>query len=93
MCIGSHVCCSSSHRRLATAKPIDILAKYIHDAEDGNEVQPEEPYAMLPTLTVDELEDLHEDIKVYMEIERVCGKILAYFILLSFQTRKNVLEF
>ena len=55
------------------AKPIDILAKYVHDAGEGRTVEPEEPHLLLPTLTLDELDDLHADITVYLEIERVCA--------------------
>ena len=55
-----------------SAKPIDIIAKYIHGAEDGQvDVEAAEPYTLVNTLTVDELEHLNEDIKVYKEIERV----------------------
>jgi hypothetical protein len=46
------------------AKPIDLLAKYVHSEEDIDAVEMHEPYAYLNGLTVKDLEDLIVDIKV-----------------------------
>ena len=47
------------------AKPIDLLAKYISNDEDGvDAVEMHEPYTYLNGLTTTDLEDLLEDIKV-----------------------------
>ncbi|XP_059474217.1 splicing factor Cactin isoform X2 [Neocloeon triangulifer] len=52
------------------AKPIDLLAKYVQSEDDVDAVEMHEPYAYLNGLTIKDLEDLIEDIKVYREIER-----------------------
>lgn len=59
------------------AKPIDLLAKYISAEEDVDAVEMHEPYTYLNGLIVKDLEDLIEDIKVYIELER--GKNLDYW--------------
>ncbi|XP_029202325.2 splicing factor Cactin-like [Acropora muricata] len=51
------------------AKPIDLLAQYVSVEDDDLEVQMHEPYKILVGLTIDDLEDLLVDIKVYMELE------------------------
>ncbi|XP_014666818.1 PREDICTED: cactin-like, partial [Priapulus caudatus] len=51
------------------AKPIDLLAKYISAEEDAEAVEMHEPYTYLTGLTINDLEDLLEDIKVYMELD------------------------
>jgi hypothetical protein len=62
---------------LFTAKPIDLLAKYISAEEEVDAVEMHEPYTYLNGLTIKDLEDLIEDIKVYKELER--GKNLDYW--------------
>ncbi|GAB0100666.1 Cactin [Sergentomyia squamirostris] len=54
------------------AKPIDLLAQYISEKnlDDCLEMQMHEPYTYLNGLGVKDLEDLTEDIKVYMELEK-----------------------
>jgi len=54
------------------AKPIDLLAKYISkDDDDGvDAVEMHEPYTYLNGLTTTDLEDLLEDIKVYVRLEK-----------------------
>ncbi|KAG8312613.1 hypothetical protein J6590_020533 [Homalodisca vitripennis] len=59
------------------AKPIDLLAKYISAEEDVDAVEMHEPYTYLNGLMVKDLEDLIEDIKVYIELEK--GKNLDYW--------------
>ncbi|XP_063242843.1 splicing factor Cactin [Bacillus rossius redtenbacheri] len=59
------------------AKPIDLLAKYISAEEEVDAVEMHEPYTYLNGLTIKDLEDLIEDIKVYKELER--GKNLDYW--------------
>lgn len=51
------------------AKPIDLLAQYISAEEEVDAIEMHEPYTYLNGLTVSDLEDLIEDIKVYKEIE------------------------
>ncbi|PNF41374.1 Cactin [Cryptotermes secundus] len=59
------------------AKPIDLLAKYISAEGEVDAVEMHEPYTYLNGLTIKDLEDLIEDIKVYKELER--GKNLDYW--------------
>lgn len=51
------------------AKPIDLLAKYVGAEEEDLAVEMHEPYTYLTGLTYADLDDLLEDIRVYMEIE------------------------
>jgi len=50
------------------AKPIDLLAKYISAEQDELAIEMHEPYTYLNGLTINDLEDLVEDIKVYLEL-------------------------
>ncbi|XP_056337576.1 splicing factor Cactin isoform X2 [Danio aesculapii] len=59
------------------AKPIDLLAKYISAEDDDLSVEMHEPYTFLNGLTVTDMDDLLEDIKVYMELE--CGKNVDFW--------------
>ncbi|XP_008581116.1 PREDICTED: cactin [Galeopterus variegatus] len=52
------------------AKPIDLLAKYISAEDDDLAVEMHEPYTFLTGLTAADMEDLLEDIQVYMELEQ-----------------------
>ena len=54
------------------AKPIDLLAQYINDQnlEESIEMQMHEPYNYISGLSIDDLEDLLVDIKVYNELEK-----------------------
>lgn len=54
------------------AKPIDLLAQYISDQnlEESIEMQMHEPSLYIQGLSIDDLEDLIEDIKVYNELEK-----------------------
>ncbi|XP_038068849.1 cactin-like [Patiria miniata] len=53
------------------AKPIDLLAQYISaDPDDDLSVEMQEPYNALRGLTINDLEDLMEDIIVYKELEK-----------------------
>lgn len=59
------------------AKPIDLLAKYISAEDDELAVEMHEPYTYLYGLTMTDLEDLLEDIRVYLELEE--GKNADYW--------------
>ncbi|CAM9802749.1 unnamed protein product [Lampetra fluviatilis] len=52
------------------AKPIDLLAKYVGMEEEDLAVEMHEPYTFLNGLTASDLEDLLEDIRVYIELEQ-----------------------
>ncbi|XP_062516489.1 splicing factor Cactin-like [Corticium candelabrum] len=61
------------------AKPIDLLAKYVTAEEDemDMDIEMNEPYTILNGLSGTDLEDLLEDIKVYMDLEQ--GRHLDYW--------------
>uniref|UniRef100_UPI00358FB89A splicing factor Cactin n=1 Tax=Myxine glutinosa TaxID=7769 RepID=UPI00358FB89A len=52
------------------AKPIDLLAKYISAEDDDLALEMHEPYSVLAGLALTDLEDLLEDIQVYIELEQ-----------------------
>lgn len=62
---------SSIRVRDGRAKPIDILANYINVGDDDaqTDMHMHEPYAIFKGLTLPDLEDLDEDIKVYEQME------------------------
>lgn len=51
------------------AKPIDLLARYVSTEDEDFTVEMNEPYVYLNGLRTQDLEDLQEDIKIYMELE------------------------
>lgn len=62
------MCCLFSSKiriRDGRAKPIDLLAKYISAEDDDLAVEMHEPYTFLNGLTVTDMDDLLEDIKVW----------------------------
>lgn len=59
------------------AKPIDLLARYVSAEDEDFTVEMHEPYVYLNGLKIQDLEDLQEDIKIYMELEN--GKNLDYW--------------
>lgn len=63
------MCCvyrSKIRIRDGRAKPIDLLAKYISAEDDDLAVEMHEPYTFLNGLTVTDMDDLLEDIKVWL---------------------------
>lgn len=63
------------------AKPIDLLAQYVstHSLEETIEMQMHEPYTYLNGLGIEDLEDLLEDIRVYMEMDK-SGENTGYWV-------------
>lgn len=55
--------------REGRVKPIDILAKNF-DCSDDFDIEINEPYMVFMGLTVREMEELHDDIKMYLEMDR-----------------------
>lgn len=53
-----------------SAKPIDLLAKYISAEEEVDAVEMHEPYTYLNGLMIKDLEDLIEDIKVFILVSK-----------------------
>eukprot|EP00794_Sanderia_malayensis_P009683 gene9683-10670_t len=59
------------------AKPIDLLAEYVNPDADDFELQINEPHSVLIGLSIDDVEDLLEDVKIYMQLEQ--GSNEAYW--------------
>lgn len=62
------------------AKPIDLLAQYVstHNLEETIEMQMHEPYTYLNGLSTEDLDDLIEDIRIYMEMDK-SGQNTSYW--------------
>jgi hypothetical protein len=50
-------------------KPIDVLSKHINPPDDLD-IEVNEPYMVFKGLTVKEMEELHEDIKMHLDLDR-----------------------
>ncbi|CAL4060870.1 unnamed protein product, partial [Meganyctiphanes norvegica] len=61
------------------AKAIDLLAQYVSSEGDVTAVDMHEPYTHLTGLTLGDLEDLLEDIKVYMKLEAEVNSSETYW--------------
>ncbi|KAK8938555.1 hypothetical protein KSP39_PZI011413 [Platanthera zijinensis] len=55
--------------REGRVKPIDVLAKNF-DCSDDFDIEINEPYMVFMGLTVREMEELHDDIKMYLDMDR-----------------------
>ncbi|GAB4833521.1 hypothetical protein Ancab_031765 [Ancistrocladus abbreviatus] len=59
-------------------KPIDVLTKYLDDSDDFD-VELNEPYAVFRGLTVKEMEELREDIKLHLDLDRATLTHVEYW--------------
>ncbi|KAI3761019.1 hypothetical protein L1987_51424 [Smallanthus sonchifolius] len=59
-------------------KPIDVLSKHL-DPSDEIDIEIEEPYMVFKGLTVKEMEELHEDIKMHLEMDRGTPTHIQYW--------------
>nr|XP_043634011.1 cactin-like [Erigeron canadensis] len=59
-------------------KPIDILSKHL-DPSDEFDIEIEEPYMVFKGLTVKEMEELHEDIKMHLDLDRGTPTHIQYW--------------
>ncbi|GJT77191.1 cactin-like protein isoform X1 [Tanacetum coccineum] len=59
-------------------KPIDILSKHL-DPSDEFDIDIEEPYMVFKGLTVKEMEELHEDIKMHLDLDRGTPTHIQYW--------------
>lgn len=64
--------------REGRVKPIDILSKHL-DPSDEFDVEIEEPYMVFKGLTVKEMEELHEDIKMHLDLDRGTPTHIQYW--------------
>ncbi|XP_010412904.1 PREDICTED: cactin-like [Camelina sativa] len=64
------------------AKPIDVLYKYVDDSDDVN-IELSEPYMVFKGLDIKDLEELRDDIKMYMDWDRETPTRVQYWEALS----------
>lgn len=59
-------------------KPIDVLTKYLDDSDEFN-VELNEPYMVFKGLTVKEMEELRDDIKLHLDLDRATPTHVEYW--------------
>ncbi|KAL3637648.1 hypothetical protein CASFOL_018519 [Castilleja foliolosa] len=59
-------------------KPIDILTKHL-DPSDDYEIEINEPYMVFKGLTVKETEELHNEIKMHLDLDRATPTHIIYW--------------
>lgn len=59
-------------------KPIDILSKNLNGSEDFD-IEINEPYMVFKGLTVKEMEELHDDIKMHLDMDRATQTHIGYW--------------
>ncbi|KAL8536103.1 hypothetical protein ACS0TY_011656 [Phlomoides rotata] len=64
--------------REGRTKPIDILTKHLDPPDDG-EIEVDEPYTVFRGLTVKEIEELHNDIKMHLDLDRATSTHVRYW--------------
>ncbi|KAK4418800.1 Cactin [Sesamum alatum] len=64
--------------REGRTKPIDILTKHL-DPSDDFEIEINEPYMVFKGLTVKEMEELHNDIKMHLDLDRATPTHIKYW--------------
>ncbi|XP_027149237.1 cactin-like isoform X2 [Coffea eugenioides] len=64
--------------REGRTKPIDILTKHLNPSDDLD-IEINEPYMVFKGLTVKEMEELHEDIKMHLDLDRSTPTHVQYW--------------
>ncbi|KAI3469994.1 hypothetical protein Pfo_026657 [Paulownia fortunei] len=64
--------------REGRTKPIDILTKHL-DPSDDFEIEINEPYMVFKGLNVKEMEELHNDIKMHLDLDRATPTHIRYW--------------
>ncbi|KAG8377161.1 hypothetical protein BUALT_Bualt09G0139700 [Buddleja alternifolia] len=64
--------------REGRTKPIDILTRHL-DPSDDFEIELNEPYMVFKGLTVKEMEELHNDIKMHLDLDRATPTHIRYW--------------
>lgn len=64
--------------REGRTKPIDVLSKHLNVSDDGD-IEIDEPYMVFKGLTVKEMEELHDDIKMHLDMDRKTETHIAYW--------------
>ncbi|XP_027091619.1 splicing factor Cactin-like isoform X1 [Coffea arabica] len=69
---------SEMRLREGRTKPIDILTKHLNPSDDLD-IEINEPYMVFKGLTVKEMEELHEDIKMHLDLDRSTPTHVQYW--------------
>ncbi|CAN1307998.1 CTN, partial [Linum perenne] len=64
--------------REGRVKPIDVLTKHLNVSDDLD-VEVNEPYMVFKGLTVKDMEELHDDIKMHLDMERTTQTHVDYW--------------
>ncbi|XP_031481104.1 cactin isoform X2 [Nymphaea colorata] len=64
--------------REGRTRPIDILSKYLNESSDSD-IEINEPYMVFKGLTVKEMEELHDDIKMYLDLDTATPTHLEFW--------------
>ncbi|KAL2323161.1 hypothetical protein Fmac_027540 [Flemingia macrophylla] len=64
--------------REGRARPIDILTKHLNGSDDLD-IEKNEPYMVFKGLTVKEMEELRDDIKMYLDLDRATPTHVEYW--------------
>lgn len=64
--------------REGRARPIDVLSKNLNLSDDFD-IEINEPYLIFKGLTVKEMEELHDDIKMHLELDRATPTHIEYW--------------
>ncbi|GLJ21491.1 hypothetical protein SUGI_0396890 [Cryptomeria japonica] len=64
--------------REGRARPIDVLSKNLNLSDDFD-IEINEPYIIFKGLTVKEMEELHDDIKMHLELDRATPTHIEYW--------------
>ncbi|CAN1284350.1 CTN [Linum perenne] len=64
--------------REGRVKPIDVLTKHLNVSDDLD-IEINEPYMVFRGLTVKEMEELHDDIKMHLDMERTTQTHVDYW--------------
>ncbi|XWS43498.1 hypothetical protein CRYUN_Cryun16bG0109300 [Craigia yunnanensis] len=59
-------------------KPIDVLSKHLNGSDDMD-IELNEPYMVFKGLTVKEMEELHDDIKMHLDLDRATPTHIVYW--------------
>ncbi|XP_074312010.1 splicing factor Cactin [Silene latifolia] len=60
-------------------KPIDVLTTYLDETDEFDVVDLDEPYMVFKGLTVKEMEELHDDIKLHLNLDRQTPTHTSYW--------------
>ncbi|KAL9429273.1 hypothetical protein AB3S75_031146 [Citrus x aurantiifolia] len=64
--------------REGCVKPIDVLCKHLSGSDDLD-IEINEPYMAFKGLTVKDMEELHDDIKMYLDLDRATPTHVEYW--------------